>query len=375
MKTHLIQKLRYLLNNDINEVYASISIRTLFSSMVSIFIPIFLFISGFPLYLIPLFYLVRAVAGIPLCKASEILSGIFKPPILIAISSVIFSASLMGINYISMDAAVIAILAVGFEASDLLFWVPFHNIFAATSSRRKMDKEFGTWQSLASFAPLVSPAIAAIIIILFGYNMLFALASAGMLISAVPLFFIKHQPNIKPRMNSIAQTSTKFLAEGVRVDGLNVYWPILIFIVLGSIEALGEIFTVTSLSAAVAMLLIGYVDNDKLHELLKKIGGALHSTTIFIRVFMNNFAAILITMIGATVTNSALVSPYFVEFYKEIKRDDAVLMRREVDLRKGRIIANILFLVLLWIFPQSMLFTIFFLAISPASIIMASSKY
>lgn len=374
MKNRIIQRFLYLINSDINEIYASISIRTLFSAMVVIFVPIYLFISGLPLYYIPLFYLMKAIVGIPLAMGISWMRNKVKPIHLLAASSIIFSVFLLNLNYVSENLIVLLILAIEGEAADIMFWIPFHSIFALTASSKKIDKEFGTWQSLASFAPLVSPAVAAFIVVLLGYNSLFLLASIGMLISIVPLLFISHKMYLKSKVGSIENTSWKYFAEGVRGDGLNIYWPILAYLILGSVEMLGEVFTATSLTAAIAMLVIGNFDNWKLHNPLKKIGGVLHSITILARVFMDNFITVLITMIGATVTNSVLVSPYFSEFYYKMKKDDTILMKREIDLRKGRIICNILFIGILLAFPYALLFPLFFFLISPVSIIMGISK-
>ncbi|MGB9635542.1 MAG: hypothetical protein ACPL0A_03625 [Candidatus Micrarchaeia archaeon] len=347
--------------------------RTIFAAMITVFIPIYMLSLNTPILYIPVFYIIKALVGIVLLFAVWKISikyGLSTPIIFSSLAYVLF---LLSIRMFPIDLYTITILAIESELADVFFWIPFHQIFLATTHRKIREKEIDTINALISAAPLISPLIAAFIIVYLGYGTLFAIAGVGILISIIPMLFIKNLKEPDGYDYSF-KLSKEYFAEGVRVDPLEVYWPLFIFLVLGSVESLGIILIVSSIVGAISLVTIGHVDNEKTQGVLLKIGGILHSLTILVRGFLNNFYHILGIMVGATITNSMLISPYLTRYYNSFEKDATELGKREVNVRIGRIFSGVLLFFLIYHMPGILPFIVFMVLISPTSLIMGWKK-
>ncbi len=355
----------YALNSDVNEMYLAIALRTFFVSMISVFLPIFLFTHGLNLIEIVFFYLMKAILGIPLV----ILVQWALKRVSFAKSMFISALSYISFLYVlNIDYSMLPLIALLSEFGDITFWVPFHYLFAHLTSKKSEGKSFGISRALLSFAPLISPLIAAFVIVNWGYTPLFLIASIGLILSIVPIILIKKHIRIKRPFHNTFDLSFRYFFEGIRLDTVFFYWPILMFIVLGDLTQIGQISSISSLIGGISMLVLGGINPDK-RPIIKRLGGYLHSISVFVRAFVNDLLSVGAVMSFAMVSNTMLISPYLVEFYEQFRNKDYHLLTREINLRYGRIFVGLLLLVLIGLVDDPLKYLMILAA--PASALMS----
>ncbi len=356
----------YFLRSDISEMYVGIALRTFFVSMISIFLPIFLFTHGLNLLDIAFFYIMKALFGIPIV----IFTQWALKRVSFAKSMFISAMAYLSFLYLlNLDLNFLPLIALFSEFSDVTFWVPFHYLFAHLTGKKSEGKSFGISRALLSFAPLVSPLLGAYLIVNFGYHVLFAIASFGLILSVVPIALIKKHIRIKRPFRNVFTLSIRYFLEGIRIDGVFVYWPILLYLVVLNISQIGLISSVSSFIGGISMLIVGRYIGTKFHTVVKKIGGYGHGLSLFLRAFISDFYSALSALSIGMVFNSMLISPFLVEFYEEFRKKDYFLLTREINIRYGRIFVGLVLVVLALMLDDPLRWLMVFL--SPVSALMS----
>lgn len=370
MNSKMLQNILYILKGDISQVYLTVLLRTMFAAMITIFVPIYLLAKSTPILYIPIFYIVKAIVGIPLLLLVRKFTRNAGLPFPMILSSFVYIMFLFSLSKLPINLYTILLFATESELADILFWIPFHQMLVSTTYKEIREKEIDIINALISTAPLLSPLIAAIIITNFGYENLFIIAGIGTLLSVIPIAMSHNFKQYDSDGNRYS-LSIKYLAEGIRGDSLDIYWPLFIFLVLSSVEQLGTIITIGSIIGAVSLIIVGYIDNKDMQNKFLKIGGMLHYLTLVIRGFLNSFTSILTIMACGTIANSILISPYLAKYYDNLEKDNSELAKREINLRVGRTLSGCVLLLLLYFMPGTLPFAIFFIIVSPTSLLMS----
>ena len=188
--------LHFLRNRELNELYISVAIKSFASSMITIFIPIFLLKLDYSLTHVLIFYAIlnatHALFVIPAAKISSKYgykhSIFFSIPILI-----VFYLALYTLEQFHWPLYLLAII---FGVNNALYWIGYHVDFSIFSDKKNRGEEIGTTRIINSIFHVFGPIIGGLILTFIGFQALFVTVSVLLLASAIPLFFSKdiHKP-------------------------------------------------------------------------------------------------------------------------------------------------------------------------------------
>jgi len=139
--------------------------------------------------------------------------------------------------------AVLILILIFFEVVYRLFyWVPYHVDFARFINKHHRGRQLSSLAILISLICVVLPAFSAFIIVKFGFPVLFIIASALILISIFPVFFISSAKEIysfsylesfkKLFIKKHFKSNLAYFANGFQDAVSSIIWPIFIFLIL-----------------------------------------------------------------------------------------------------------------------------------------------
>ncbi len=284
--------LHFLRNRELNELYACIALRSFASSLIGLFIPIYLWTIGILFSEIFIFYAILSFAhiiGVFFAGRFASKFGLkhtifFSTPFLILYFFLIYPA---GTNLLLLYS-----LAAIYGLQSGFFWLAFHADFSKASKRNERGKSTSFIKLLIKLFNVAGPAIGGLGIVFFGFKTIFIIVSVILLFSVAPLFMSKDSR--MRRKFSIRQVFAdqklkeffSFCGYGIEIGAAQVLWPLFIFGILGySISSLGFVSTVSLLCSLGAIFLIG-VFSDKYKKGFFKAGAIINSALWLVKIFI-----------------------------------------------------------------------------------------
>lgn len=351
---HHFQWWHFFPSKEIHQVYLSMALRSLAISLISIFVPMYLYSElgytlsetlGFFIF----FAVIMAVAT-PFAAKFASQYGL-KHSILLSVPfQVAFFFGLHQLKTIPIPLYVIATLE-GLAVS--FYWMGMHLEFKRVSHRKHRGEEVGKRQAIATLATLFGPVIGGALIKFVSFGVVFLLASVLLAFSALFLFASKekHVPyrfSVKSLFDKRHwRDASYFTFRGVWVIAHAVLWPLFMFAVLKDYFSLGIIGTIAGLSTTILLLTFGKLSDKKISKRkLVRWVTPFEAVTWLIRGFFTTFGGFVFVSLFQSLTLGLRSAPMVAIEYNRAKKNPVeFFIVREVYICVGRIL--ILTLVLL----------------------------
>lgn len=335
------------LNKELTEIYLAIILRAMAFAMVGLFVPIYLIKElGLSLGDVARYYLVWVFAFVivTLLAMKFACRFGFKRCILM---SVPFDVLALGLLY-SLQGTGLPYFtpAIAIGVANGFFWSGFHVHFAASSEKGKRGSEIGLLYALAAFFAVLGPLAGSLILTGYGFTWLFGIASGLLLASVIPLFFTREQHKVCTfNLEDIAKVFNgreflAFIGLGMRYILVIVFWPLFIFLVLGTYLSLGIIASISAIVGAIFTLFVGRLSDKKDKEGFIRIGAFIHAVVFFFRSSVQSFTQVL--LVDLTAGMSAVLGDVATDakFYDRASESNraAYVVFRELGLSVGRVI-------------------------------------
>ncbi len=340
---------RFFAQKELSEVYIAVIIRSLAISMIGLFIPIYLYTDlGYSISKIALFFIYYtasfAVLNVFVAKFSARYG--FKHSILVSsFLTIIYMALLYSLKSNIVHYSVVGIV---FGASSAFYWIAFHLELARSTKSSTRGKAVSKWFFLASVFSIAGPILGAFVLVKFGFPLLFIIASILLILATVPLFLSGEvYESSKFSFNYLLKKEhfKDVIAEigyGITIMADYLFWPILIFTLLGSYISLGWIYTAGLFLVSLITLYIGRLTKSRNARNLLKIGASFNSIAFIARIFVRTLLQIGILHIFSRVFFYLLEIPLHAIAYKKanLSRKNRVeyLVVRETAICVGRLI-------------------------------------
>lgn len=356
-----IQQIQYSLEKEISELYWSIALRNFAIGLVSIFVPIYVFIyfnhSIVAVFIYYLSHYIGQVLIVPLAARTLGKLGIKK--------SMAFGNPFLGLYFLCLILApklgfFFIILAVICIITYLTFFWPARHIdFAKFVTRKKTGRQIGTANIIAALVGTIMPLIGGFLIFKFGFTFTFIISIILLFLSTIPLFFspevYEHytltwkQSFLKLLEKKNRGTSLAFFFEGIEYTVWLFLFPIFIFIVIGRIETIG---LVTSVSLAVALVftyLIGWVSDKKGDRKVISYASVVHFFVWLVNAFIATPLQYLIYATFLRLAETANHLPFVSLFYKKAKAQghgiDEYIVFHEIAHNLGRALMALIIII------------------------------
>jgi len=336
-----------------------ISVRSFAIAMISIFLPIFIYMirgSLIDLIVFAFFTYISMFVFSPLgaklvSKIGNAHTMLFSIPFMF-----LFFGSLYFFDPQTLNLPLLGLLYGCYES---FFWMAFHSEFSVLSKTKKVGKEVGLYRTLTIGTKLIGPLMGALIITVYGFHLLFVTIIGLTLVGLVPLLLTKDIKTKQPfnLRKSFLRKKTPlkfpFIGYGAVTFSTEWLWPLFVFLFLEIYLELGLFGTIINAITVVGILIIGF-KADKINKIkLIKAGSILFSLTLIVRSFVTTIGqAFSIWVLGA-ITWPLLDVPFESLTYAKSKKLNKLefFVAREHALCIGRFSVLGVLLVLL-IYPS-----------------------
>ncbi len=344
-------------NKELTEMYIAVALRKFAVAMFGIFVPVYLFFElNYPLPKIGIFFIitffVSALAFLLSSKVSEKIG--FKKNILI--SSIILIFALAALYLLKVTPAWFYPSAILFGAAQAMFWFSVHADMSRSIKKKKGGAEVSWIFILISISSILGPLLAGFILDRSGFEILFVIVTAILILSSTPLFLSR---DVKPRafvnfreiISSVKLSrGLSYFSEGAMYAAATILWPLFAFLILNDYLELGFVFSAISIITPFILVFAGnFVDHTKLKKTLI-VGALIFGVSLVLRAFVENLNGIIIVMaLGAIAWSLMVVAMHKSIYVKARKRGNlSEIIAREAILSAGRI-----FILLILVFSSS----------------------
>src|SRR3989338_10725119 len=259
MDMHRFVVLSILKKHELSELYVMMALRALAMSLVGIFVPVYLYILGYGVLSIILFFMAVSATHALLCPVSAKVSSKVGVK-----HGMLFGFLLYFIYYVSLamladNSRLFFFVAAALGAAQAMFWVPFHAFFPVFTDKKKRGEEIALLQIFLSTVSVVAPFIGGLIILFFGFDTLFSAGLAVLMAAALPLFATRDVrfPFTSFRADGFHRKVAVSLFSGSSAWANEIFWPLFAFMIVGSAAVLGGIVAFATLVAFVAIWIVG----------------------------------------------------------------------------------------------------------------------
>lgn len=338
---------RFFAGKEITQIYISIALRALAVSLISIFVPMYLYSElGYSLAETLGFYMLYAVVlavSSPFTAKFACRFGL-KHSVLLSVPMYIGYFFLL--HQLDKYPIPLPLIAALMSLGMSFFWMGMHLEFKKVSHRKHRGEEVGKRQAIAILATLLGPLAGGALIKFVNFQAVFLLASGILLLSALFLFASKerHVPyhfSVKSLWDKKYWRSAAFFTyRGMFAITNGVVWPLFIFMSLGDYLYLGILGSFAAIVMAVLLVFTGKISDSKLRKkTLIKWVVPFESLSWVIRGFFATFTGFLGITFFHSITYGAMSAPMSAREYNHA-RDNAVeyFITREVFICLGRIL-------------------------------------
>jgi hypothetical protein len=255
----------------------------------------------------------------------------------------------------------------------LMYWVPVHTEMTKFTDRANRTRELSLLEATCIAFNAVVPAFAGWVLIVFGYNILFVITIFISFLSIVPLFLLPKTEETfswtylqtwKEFFSKKRQkTVLAFMGDGAENVVSGIIWPIFIWQILkGNYLSVGAISSAIVLSTIILELFVGkYADSGRRDKILHW-GTILYAIGWFIKIFIDTAFQIFVVSTYHNLTRIFTRTPFDAMLYERAADQghyvDEYTVIHEMALMVGRILIILLILALVPFFGIGLTFVL-----------------
>jgi len=255
-------------------------------SLISLYVPIFMYTRGFSISQILMFFVLGAIYFTLFSLPSAKLSSRFGAKHIMLVSIPFLILFYLGLNYLFPGSLLFFILPAIASAHSALFNIAYHLNFIEHADRGKTARQMTFINIFSNLVQFASPFLGALIIINYGFGGNFIIGSVIMFFAMMPLFLTKdiHEPmkfSVKDIWKYLASKkhipmNLSFLGYAVESIIGRLLWPVFLIIILGTIKMVGGIVSLTTLFTMFSMYYVAKIADKWDKRKLIKIGTVMH---------------------------------------------------------------------------------------------------
>ncbi|MEK7537864.1 MAG: hypothetical protein AAB619_02745 [Patescibacteria group bacterium] len=322
------------INRRLGGLYIAVTVLDFALAMVVLFEPVYLYRLGYTIQHILLYYVV--VYGlyyflVPL--GGQVVARV-GPARSMAASSIMLIGYYLSLLLVARAGAFFWIAPIFFSLQKTLYWPAYHTDFILNSDPDERGKEFSGLWSLSTMVYIIGPALGGLIIQQSGFNVLFILVMALIVLSNLPLFIAPTTYHgtlmsygrmlIQPFTRFHLRSTLAYLSLGEELIML-VVWPVFIALTFTTYERMGGALAVAAFLTALVTLYIGrLIDRNQPVRTLR--WGALVTVAVWlIRPFLNTVGAVFTSdTIGRIAKNTTYVSLTTASYSKALREHKVI---------------------------------------------------
>ena len=346
----------------------SIWFHALALSLVSIFVPILLYKTGFSISQIVLYYFLFNLIDVPFNFVAAALTrrvGARAVVMMGTLAAILFVTALLNIHSSGAQLGDLILMACFAALYDTLYWVAHLYLFVQSDTDGgNTGKNTGVFYAVRQTAATIGPMLGAAILLLFSESVLLFTVIALFLISLAPLALMRH-PDDKPKKKlllkeffahlHVRRTYLSKLFYNFHSEVEATLFPLFIFTIFGTIQSVALIPVLASAAVIITALSLGSIPRERRHTAI--IGGAGIIALAWLgRILFPNplffYASVLLVGIFAHFVLVPVDSEIFEHARESGDPLSASLYRNVADMSANTVLYGVL-LLSLQVFPAS----------------------
>ena len=339
----------HLLKKELSEVYLNLALQSFAISLIAIFVPIYLLSLGYSLNQVILFFMVYyGFIGLS-SPVSAIMAKKFGFKHIILLRTPLLIIFLLGLCYLNTINIPLLFFAVIGGIGSSLYWTAINSIFAKYSNKLHRGQESGKLISIPQLVSIAGPTLGGFISFVYGFNILFLITCAIILISVIPLFFTgESKPHMIVSISNMVNDkdtlkySMYHILSGPKFIAGTIFWPLFVFWGLNeSATGVGFSHTLTGLGVLAFTYYIGKKSDTLNKTSLIKKGALLVALLWFARISANSAAEFFAYSFLAGLFTVLLDVPFLAASFDQAnkKNPDEFIVLREIALSIGRVMS------------------------------------
>ncbi len=279
----------------LEELYLSSAIMDFAAAAIALFEPIYLWMLGYRIREIMLFYLIVYLAYFVLVPLGGKFIARFGHERSILISTIWFVLYYTALIGIAQFSNLFYIAPVLFALQKTFYWPAYHADFIRFSAKDERAKEFSGLWAISTLMLVLGPIVGGVVVKFFGFAPLFFGASIAILLSSSPLFASHTPPKREvysywksfalPFRRRYWRSTVGYLALGEELVLMTI-WPVFIALVFRDLFNVGLLVGASAFLTALITLLIGrWADRENKHHVLAA-GGIATAAAWLARLFI-----------------------------------------------------------------------------------------
>ena len=213
-----------------------------------------------------------------------------------------------------------------------LFWPGYYSLLSKNALKKNMGKDIGFLLTVIHIVSVVSPAVSGFIAYVAGIEVLFLIGLVLTLVSTI--FALNMDSDVMSNSVSYREffkwlREPRFRKLAISFSGKYIYdvsiyiWPLYIFLILGSVDKVGYLYTVSLFLATTITYFIGsYVDTHKSKKPFYLSGGMLSIITVLRTQVITPLAIAFVDLFDKLLSN--VYSIYFDTMFLKRSKGSAV---------------------------------------------------
>ena len=348
----------FFFRHEVNAVYLSVALRSFGISLLGLFVPLYLIKDqGFSLAQMLGFYLFFSVIlalSTPLAGAFSARFGmkhtvLLSVPLYLGFLFFLYFLPLYKISSSFFSRISLLLPAVLLGLSIAFYWMGLHQVIYRVSTRKHRGEAIGKQKAVTVLGTIAGPLVGGVIISVFGFPLLFAIAAVFLLLSSGFLLLSKenHEPyhfSLRSLVSGKEQkeqwkNSLFFTSQGTRVIADGILWPLLVFFLLEDYLSLGFLGTLLAGVSAFLLWMVGRKSDGYNKRSLVRWITPLESASWFLRSLAESFSQILgITLFSAIIFGVREAPLSALEYDKARGEITTYFVNREIFVCLGRVL-------------------------------------
>jgi len=335
---------------ELKRFYLTVFLMGFSEFLINIFVPIYFYKLGYPIYLIIFFYFLTSLSFVVFSYFGAKIVSIIGTKRSILLSVLFLILYYCGLLLIPNYSWVFFILPIVLCWRMILYDYGYHLHYLTHSKKSFFGKEISFFSIIGVISGILAPIIGGLVASFLGFSILYLLGSILLVISTVPLFLSKEKHE-KLKFNksdlwkgifSKKDKGSLISFSGYAIEssvGRNI-WPIFLIIMLVDVYKTGLIIALSTFVSIILLYLIGKITDKYDRMRLLKIGTILYFFGWIFRIFVNNALQVLVVDSYKQVSQKILQIPWAAKSYElALKRGYfRFLVGREIVFKLSRVI-------------------------------------
>lgn len=309
--------------NELNEIYVVMLVRGMSLSMMGIFIPIFMYKSGYVLQdiilLLVFYFLTRVYSDI----LTAFLIARFGPKHILFLGQMLFLVT--SLMFLTLNSVSWPLFLVGsvWGLSQSLFFLSFDVDFSKIKHSAHSGKELGYVLIMSKIGAFLGPLLGGLVGYFFGAEYIFAFSSVVMTLGLIPLFKTSEPVHTHQKLDYKSFDVKKIYSLMPAFFGVHIentvsvmLWPLFlaIFVIIGN-TVFVKIGLITSVSIGISVLTslyIGKLVDGRHGRVVLRISAVSNTLLHWARAFVATY----IVAFGVNIINEVVTIGFRLPFYK-----------------------------------------------------------